>query len=297
MNVSDRRKSFTITKTGFEVANEARMLLHGHKGSSVLIVEGPNDKKLFSKFITEPTCFVLIALGKSAASTAANPLRQSNTKGYLIIVDADFDHLRQNANLPHNDLIETEFHDLDTVVFESAALEKLLSRMADEVKLRSVAPTAADVRKRVYQAALGLGCLRYLSEEHAWGLSFEDLDGFSFIDRRTLSSNDNKMVDIVITKSREIDRCRPQIVNLIAQTVARGHDPRQVCNGHDVADVLAIALQVLLGNLEPSESRRFVVESELRSAFDAAAFRASGLFRAIREWEEANPGYLVLTPS
>jgi hypothetical protein len=211
-----------MRKTAWEVANEVKLERQVNK-RTLLIIEGKNDARIFPKFIDDKHCTIIVADGKPNTMKAVEYLRDWGIMGYISVVDSDFDRLNGVDN-SSDDIIVTEFHDIDLVVFESTALTHFLRERADIAKLQSFGtPVEVKVRELVYRAALGLGCLRHLSERHSWNLRFQDLD-FRFIPKENLHYTDEQMVDAVLRNSPSARCSRSQVLNALA--VIRRTRPR-----------------------------------------------------------------------
>lgn len=90
----------------------------------LVIVEGEDDKKLFTNFFNDSET-ILYSLGGchhfEDVLTQCNPIYE---KRFIILKDADFDIL--NSKKPnHNNLFLTDTHDLETMILKSKKLERV----------------------------------------------------------------------------------------------------------------------------------------------------------------------------
>src|SRR5689334_19952084 len=90
-----------------------------------LIVEGESDFTFFNKFIKKPECEISIAFGNFKVIEAIEILDKRNFSRKLGIIDADFRVLEKEEPINENILI-TDFHDLEMVIIASPALEVVL---------------------------------------------------------------------------------------------------------------------------------------------------------------------------
>ncbi|MFM7438848.1 MAG: DUF4435 domain-containing protein, partial [Snowella sp.] len=92
-----------------------------------LLVEGSTDKVFYERFVNKNECEVITNSipGKQRVIQVLNILENSEFKGILAIVDADFDHLEFSLyNTPN--LLRTDTHDLETMLLQSSAFDKVL---------------------------------------------------------------------------------------------------------------------------------------------------------------------------
>jgi hypothetical protein len=72
-------------------------------------------------------------------------------------------------------------------------------------------------------------------------------------------------------------------------------DPRSICQGHDLIDLLNIGLHGVLGGGEVIKGVGSAdIAALLRQSFDRHELENSALGQGIRRWQEANRPYRVL---
>ncbi|WP_235526446.1 DUF4435 domain-containing protein [Nostoc piscinale] len=117
-------------------ANKVRLLRDTFKGT-FLLVEGSSDKTFYERFIDKLACQVVIISGKpSSKQCVINTLEildKSNFQGVLAIVDADFDRLK-SLFLSSPNLLYTDTHDLEIMLIQSPALDKVLAEFGSDEK-------------------------------------------------------------------------------------------------------------------------------------------------------------------
>ena len=67
-----------------------------------------------------------------------------------------------------------------------------------------------------------------------------------------------------------------------------------VCCGHDMIDILSIALCKELGSCKPQKVEPNVLEQDLRLAYESSYFCKTQLYAAIQQWEKNNQPFQVL---
>ncbi len=65
---------------------------------------------------------------------------------------------------------------------------------------------------------------------------------------------------------------------------------RQRGNGHDLVCLLSLGLEKKFGRHRVSAED---LERDLRLAFHLQDWRATALYRAVKAWESAHPGFLI----
>ncbi|MTJ55538.1 DUF4435 domain-containing protein [Anabaena sp. UHCC 0253] len=119
------------------VANQIRLRRSTYAGT-FLLVEGSSDKTFYERFVDKLGCELVITAGKPSSKQRAinilEILEKSNFQGVLAIVDADFDR-QQNTPVTSPNLLLTDTHDLETMLIQSPALEKVVSEFGSEEKI------------------------------------------------------------------------------------------------------------------------------------------------------------------
>ena len=269
----------------------------GNASFAFLIVEGTTDKNLYQTYVNTTTCQIIVAYGRDNAKDLLTILERESFKGVLAIVDADFDVLEEQApHSPH--LLFTDTHDLETMLIQSPALEKVLAELGSEEKLtRFVTMHKKDMRTFLLEYTRLIGYLRWISLREKLSLKFEDMDFSKFVDKDTLKiDNVLKLIRNVQSRSSE-KTVRKQILdtelqNKIKQLKSDAHDPWHVCCGHDIVGFLAFGLRKAIGTVtvEPE-----MLEICLRLAYEQSYFRQTKLYISIRQWETSNMPFIALT--
>ena len=71
------------------------------------------------------------------------------------------------------------------------------------------------------------------------------------------------------------------------------YDLLHLCNGHDVASLLLLACQKLLGNNSKSDVSIDDIESKLILGFDSLEFKATNLYGRIKDWEKTSKNVIL----
>jgi hypothetical protein len=275
------------------LANRVRMTRSQFAGS-FLIVEGDTDHRVF-KTLTDPArCRIVSGGNKDAAIETLCILEADRFAGVLAIVDSDFDRLDGKAPASGN-LLYTDHHDVEVMLFASAALDKVLGEFGSTEKIENFEKLCqTDVRGALVEAGKRVGYLRWLSQQQGLDLKFEGISYGGFLDQARLE------VDMVrLTKTVKDHSQKPALDEL---TLARQmgdlsspmHEGLQICCGHDLTGMLSLGLRKTLGTNNANQVTQEIIEKALRLAFSLPFFSATELFQSIRVWEGRNPAFKVL---
>jgi hypothetical protein len=274
-----------------EVVVSEVLMLRAENDKTILVLEGSSDGKLLWEFVDHDHCNVVIAEGKENALAAMTVVRVEGTGGVVCIVDRDYDDFLQIDNAC-DDVIVTEFHDMEQVVLHSNALSKLLREMGSKPKLDNIAATGRNPLDIVVEAAYPLGLLRYISLRDNLNLKFEGLS-FRAFDRRTIQAQDAHLCRDVKNHSRSAIECNDLLLRLHGAK-SNDHDKRMMCCGHDLMVLLGKGLLCLFGNQGAQSVEKVEIESRMRLAFSWEDFRSTTVYLDLKKWEESNQEYFVL---
>ncbi len=276
--------------TASSVAAEI-VLLRAAARKTILIVEGGTDERLLSVFVDGAECDIVISYGKDNALKALAIARQNYMAGVLCILDRDY--LAFLDALPDDDdVIFTDEHDIEAMLIKSSAFDRLLAEMGSQEKLQEILSRGGNLREMIRDTAHDIGIFRLLSLKDGLNLTFHNLR-YSFIHRRSLAVNVSEMIDEVFNSSMRRCESKAAIMKAITDWKAKPYDPWRICSGHDLTAILGRALLTLFGSHSTQATRRDEIESRLRIAFSAEDLRATNLFIAVVQWEQANPPFLV----
>lgn len=271
------------------IANQIRMRRSAYSGT-FLIVEGRSDKLLYERFINDTQCEFSIACSKDNAIDALDILEKDDFAGVLAIVDADFWVLEKSVPNKSN-LFITDCHDVEMMLINSPALEKILRELGSEEKINNF---GKNIRKTLVENCKIIGYLRWVSLKYCLNLKFEDLNFNKFIDQKTLVVDIDKLIKAVKDHSQKLALVDKQIKEWLNLLIDEKHDPFQVCCGHDLICILSIGLCKALGSCNYNEVKLEVLERELRLAYEHSYFCSTQLYVSIQNWEKNNQPYQVL---
>ncbi len=281
-----------MKKTADEVANEAIMTRQGNQ-TLIILVEGFNDDKVFSKFLADPETEIICSWGKENVLSATNILEEQNIFGFLAIVDADFWHIDGHPPISENVLV-TDHHDVEMMMMKSRSFEHFVTEVCSKAKLSAFLKShgVTDIREILINLALPLGCLRRYALLSDISLCFEGLKFSTFIEKETLGLDLERMVKSVLYLTKNPGLHLKEIVqHLIHMVQNLSDDPYHICCGHDVIAILGVGLRKCIGSKSKEAASQQMLESALRLSYDSKCFRDTQLYAAALRWSERNAPY------
>ena len=280
-----------MRQTVYSIVNTARMMRTQYTGT-ILIVEGSTDARVYGRLVNETKCRLIPATGKDKAISALKLLENGGFDGVLTIVDADFQRL--NGTEPNSpNLLLTDSHDLETMILHSDALDHVLSEFGSA---REIEKLGRPIRDVLLEGGLPIGYLRWLSSPTKDNLSlkFNELSFDAFVDEQTLRVSIDNLIRELKINSRDSTLDENATKLKIMTLGGEGHDPWQICSGHDLVQILSIGLRNIFGNPRGESVTMEVVDGILRVAYNHSHFRLTRLHNSIKGWETANPTFRVL---
>jgi hypothetical protein len=259
-----------------------------------LLVEGEDDKKLLRRFVNEPDCKIVVAHGKPNVLEALQILQRTGVQGICGVVDLDYSAILGSV-VEGSDIVTTDTHDLETMLLASSACDDVLTEFgAGEDAIAAFRLRfGCGIREWLLRTAEPIGLLRLFSERDSLSLDFDGLALEDFVSEHTLALNLDHLIDIVITRSRCVvlgEEMRRRVSDLKSGSPL---DPWQVCQGHDLVDLMSIALRRVLARNHPSHVKRERLETALRLAYGRESFESTNLYASLVQWEAENPRFRV----
>ncbi len=282
-----------MTQNAHGIANRLRILRKDVHSGSFLLVEGHEEKKLYSIFVDRDACKIEIGHGKPNVQGALAILEGEGFAGLLALVDTDFDALEERAVASPN-LLRSDTHDLETMLLASPALDKVLIERGDEDKLRA-AGGAAGVREKLLALGAPVGYLRWYNERRGSQLLFKDLEMTSFIHESSLAIDLDALLRELRNRSKALIVVDAEVLQGARALEDPSHDRWHVCCGHDLVRILSVGLRRTWGSNKPSDVEPKRLEESLRLAFSRADLESTRLFAGIVAWEAVSAPYVVLS--
>jgi len=278
------------------IANE--IMMDRRFGGVYVLLEGASDNRFFKKFFDQGVARQRVTHGFEKALAVVRLLRERQHSGhFMVILDADF--RRIEGNIPADEcVLLTDFHDLEMMLIESSAWQQVLDRRASEQKLNRF-QQSRPLKEVLFSLATAIAWLRLLNERENLGLRFKakqptkPLSYRKFVDKDQLTlKGQHELIQFFLDLSQkqalDITTLAAQIDALSLEEI----DPRELCNGHDVIQLLHLALIKAVGsiqNVSPVD-----LEADFLLAYDSQDFQRTQLFAALKAWEKGSQ--LVILP-
>jgi hypothetical protein len=289
--------------TYIDYATDAWML-RSEREETILLVEGTTDESVYKYFIDNTRCKIIPVDGKEIALQTIDILEKDGFNGVFVIVDNDFWKL-DNFIHPSSNVLVTDYHDLECMILNSGALEKFLDQYGSKEKIKNL---NQPIREILLNSAKPIGYLRWISLQRCMNLKFEELKFNKFIDKENLKINIQELIKKVKENSKKSSLKNEEIFQDISDLAKQNHNPWQVCNGHDLIQILYIGLMKKFATkkstIESSKGKKTKrqnvnialehVEKNLRLAYEFSMFCLTELYKSIKAWEANNPTYKVL---
>lgn len=272
------------------LAAQIRMERQKHKGS-FLLLEGLTDIRRFTRFIDKDACSIVNCFGKHNVTETIERLYDDGFPGALGLADADFDRLLGALKI-HEGLIHSDKHDFDIDTATTGAFELYLDEVADVTKLRSKGG-ARPFLAQLLESLKPLSVMRFACKRHSLRFKLKDLEVQQFFDGSRID------LDRMIECAREVARLSDEEVEVL-----RGHvdhymnahlDLYQLTSGHDFCAALGVCLRGEIGDRRPPQTWRSEIEIHFRLAFDTLHLVQTTFMAGVRQWEQDNRPYQVLS--
>ena len=270
--------------TADDICNQISMNRSVFKGT-VLITEGNTDYRLYSKFVDSRDVRIIPAHSKNNVTKVVNKMSSRRDGKILGIVDRDLDELKGRILSPP--IFYTDYRDLEMMLINSAALDDVLTEYADQDRLERFKKQNGGIRDVVIEACYPLGLLMYVSYIRGYNLNFKDLDFRDFVDRRTLRTDIQKMVNTVIMNTLGSELSRKNIIKDLQWQMEDHEEKEKIARGHDSVDVLMIGLRDIFGSYNANNINEGALGGALRLAYSPDDFRKSSLYTESRKWADS----------
>ena len=255
-----------------------------------LVLEGPSDARFWAA-PRRAVCELIIGEGKKNVVGCIQRLDERSVEGVLGIIDDDYDSLK-GISYGSLNLIATEFHDLECLLWRSSALNTVLVEYGDNSKIQQLERASGiDVRTNLLNRAMMFGQLRCAAEMFQLDIDYTAINVPRFVDRESWTVDVDAPLAAVVRKSTVIDQ---ESLSLHISKLPPA-DPWVVVRGHDVTHILCIGLANALGS-----NRRAVGRDEisrlLRASIPLSELRSTKLWYDICDWQTRNSGFSIVVP-
>jgi hypothetical protein len=281
---------------------EIKLWYEARRSASVgVVVEAKSDEILYRKLL-HATCSFFAVDGWSKSIEVLNLCEKQNIFGILSIIDADLKRV-EGYEIPSKNLFLTDYHDKEMMLCHSEAWALVLNSYGDKEKIEKQGEIANKTTiDFLLEVAKPIGVLRLLNQRFELNLKFKTLSNnkYKFIDYQDFIATDDLKLDIenllktVENKSSKqgLFKNKPELKTEFDKLNETNFDHKELCNGHDIVNILSIALMSLWANKKSSSK---VSETELENslvlAYRLEDFKKTQLFESLILWEQDNTAF------
>jgi Protein of unknown function (DUF4435) len=253
---------------------------------AVLLVEGDKDRRVLRTSLGQ---FVDLVPGdgKPVILEAVERLKDEVLMSWLVVVlDADFDRL---LGVDHPEVVLlTDAHDIDCEYFRTPALGKVISEFCSDQKCKrhfgkahtdDLESVVQAIRQSVVRTGRIIGLLRLLSQREQWRIAFKKLDHTKIVSKDAFDIDVDALIRTVMAAGAAEGTTAERVRQRLAEEMGETYDQWQLCQGHDLTNLLAIGVRKFWGRGSVGAEE---VERGLRLAYEQAFFWQSLLGQAIK---------------
>ncbi|NTS77158.1 DUF4435 domain-containing protein [Catenovulum sp. SM1970] len=270
-----------LSQTAEEIVTEISM---SESQKPWLVVEGDSDGVFFSTKTLEKTPNTIVALGwENVVGVISQVIEESIAKAVFGFIDRDYRE-ELGVVVDENYIVTTDFRDLEISLFESTSLHRLIVEYGSKFKLPLDSNEEIDinaVKIKIYSIASKMGRLRYFSLKEGYNYPIKKLDFSKFVDSKTLELNEGKLINQINSKSdTKIDA---DILSTIfeAGLPKRLLDVKNISSGHDVVELLGLALRKVWGTNNSGDVAREKLESSFRIGYSNEEFSQTPMYKKL----------------
>jgi hypothetical protein len=257
--------------------------------AAVLVVEGPDDKRIFYRRMA-PVADVVPSGGKRLLRASLTAMLAVDEGHMLFLTDCDYDVLNGTLHGGPNVVI-TKACDVEADLIGLGVLEKVVVEVVpDAIVSKASAPRiATNVRSRAEEIAKVMGLIRMIAQPIGVDLEFENWDLAKFWDAKSGKPLVKKMHEVVLARFKKagVAITEPDWMARIDNVP----DDAIVCNGKD----LVSAVQMILHTHYKMDHKmsKTIIASMMRIALDDAQFERWSVVSRIRQWEKRHSRTLL----
>jgi len=244
-----------------------------------VLLEGETDIRLFKKLFDLSKVEVDSLQGKEKVIQALQILLTEGYSQVIGIKDADFDHLE--ATQAVKNLFITDYHDMEVSMIESEALQSLIYEYAHVQS--DISDFLSKLKQNIYDSAITIGYLRWFNhQQNNDQLLFKALDFKKFVQKNhyQLIFDTERFFTRLLDDSKKQNSTLSITSQDLGDEIIRlkilSFDKLQICCGHDLTKLIALALGNNLNDVR--------IESALRLSYSLDYFKKTNLYVSLMNW-------------
>jgi len=278
-------------------ADEIRFWKSARKEKSVaVIVEAKSDELFYQKFFNNSTTFFPVDGFQNAIDVLADV--EEDIFGIFAIIDADFRHIIEEEFSSKNVFV-TDYHDVEMMTIAAKSWDEVISYHTQKTKLAKFQKQySTPLREYLIEMSKSIACVRFLNFKNKLGLTFKTmskgqyifLDYSKFIDKQKFCIDNEKLLETIENKSQKQNffKNNPNLIKELSEICKKEFDLLEFCNGHDVINILSLAIKKEVGNKNISGQE---LEAFFIVAYRFDDFVKTNLFKNLKRWETDNKDF------
>ena len=263
----------------YTILAEAKMMYQDCHETYIL-VEGQTDKTFFDVLVGRQSNVRFRPVsGWERVHKTILLAQKERFNNILGIIDKDFHVLLHDGVTENNQLFFTDSNDIEMMLF--------LAIYADQNKLNA----GEKPRNRILNAASCLGALRVVSLVNRYNLRFDGFECKDFIDRNTLLPDSKKLIKKItqrtISNGTSVS-VTEEVLESQASDLMQVYYPHDLCNGHDVLDILGIAMTKCFSSLPATQYNPDTIFGYLLMGYSDNEFHETQLYNKLTMWIQSN---------
>lgn len=283
--MTSNNPAISINATAADYIVEAGMLRASGK-LAVVFVEGDSDRRLYSALFKRDVAVIpannFSNVEEIIDAYTSNP---NNALPKIVgIVDRDY-RVAAGEVKPNNDLICTEFRDIECEMVDSVAFDNVIDEFSSQ-KLRSAWPTPTLFKKIVLDAASEVGKIRLYNHATKSNIDFKGINYSKIQDFTTHKLSGDELIKQLRGAQKSGGKC-PANFGVVSKFVAnkkffKHQSSLRLSRGHDVFEIVAFYLKKGYGR-KGLEIDAEMLESSLRIGFKPI-IRSSPTVKKVIAW-------------
>lgn len=259
-------------------------------GCKYMFVEGVSDEYFWKKYINKDVIRIQQVRGwKNVVACVEAFNKESLDNKCIGVIDSDFEFIYKYKSVKEGNIVMTDYHDLEMMLYKSEAFDSALKAIDKKNKLKE---QSNHILNHVFSITNRIGYLKLASLKNNFGLVFKkenknhelELPKYEkVIDRKKgVYNGDEKLILYIYTFSNStlsIDKIKSEFYNIAITAYPSEH----LSNGHDVSYVMEYILRYKYG-LNGSYVTAETIDIALFAAYNTSLLKQTALYKSLNEW-------------
>lgn len=269
---------------------DARLRVDGFRGDlGVLVVEGPDDKRLFYSRVEHPSQ-ILATGGRRLLLSSYEKASKDDFGSIVFFTDCDYAVRRGELSGGRPGLVITVGTTVESDILSLGTLEPVVMEIVPSaVSSKQLAQTCIEILRLATIVALPIGRMRMAIQPLGVDVGLDEIDISKFLIKKGSNFNTEKLITVVRHKLRQ-NGVDVDLEPLFSKTPP----DERMCNGKD----LLRAIRYILHSKYKvaNDITDTILCKMLRLAVSESAFENWAVIRRIRNWESVTGKRILLRP-